>query len=121
MSIPIWQQQVDRELDRVRTASNHYDNIVQCRVPPHETLRDGTIHLRCPDCGMERSCPRSEWLRTHDDEALIAVLVNGSYTWKLVGPLGASAGISWRRFAQDAFKAEHVFNRCRALRAKGLL
>ena len=114
MSIPIWQQQVDRELERVRTASNaapdkfgtvsnHYDNIVQCRQGPQETLRDGTIHLRCPDCGMERNCPRSEWLRTHD------------------GPLGASAGISWRRFAQDAFKAAHVLQRCRAIRAKGLL
>ena len=103
MSEPIWQRQVDREVDRVRTASNHYDNIVQCRQGPQETLRDGTIHLRCPDCGHERNCTRAEWLRTHD------------------GPLGASAGISWRRFAQDAFKAAHVLSRCRALRAKGLL
>ena len=103
MSIPIWQKQVDRELDRLGTASNHYDNVVSCRQGPQEPLRDGTINLRCPDCGMERNCPRSEWLRTHD------------------GPLGASAGISWRRFAQHAVKAAHVLQRCRALRAKGLL
>ena len=81
--------------------SHYYDTIVPCRQPPVETLSEGTLHLRCPACGMERSCPRSEWLRTH------------------AGPLGASAGISWRRFAVDAFKAGHVLQRCRALRAQG--
>jgi len=91
MSIPIWQQQVDRELDRVRTASNHYDNIVSCRQPPVETLHENGLHVRCPDCGLESA---------------------------LTGP---SDDAHWLAVARDTWKAKHVFNKCRALRAKGLL
>ena len=102
MSIPIWQRQVDRELDRLGTANNHYDNIVSCRQPPQETPHENGLHVRCPDCGLEREFTREHLFRTRGFTAIRAAL-------------------RWRRSVLDQFKAAHVFNRCRALRAKGLL
>jgi hypothetical protein len=77
--------------------SHYYDTIVPCRQAPQETLRGGTLRLRCPDCGHERDCTRFEWLRLQ----------------------AHGVGVSWQEVAMAAFKASHVMHRARALRAQG--
>lgn len=84
-------------------SSHYYDTIpTHCRQPPVETLRDDTLHLRCPDCGHERDCTRAEWLRLQ----AISVSVHGR-------------GSSWRDVATSVYQASHVMHRARALRAQG--
>ena len=83
--------------------SHYYDTIVPCRQAPQETLRGGTLRLRCPDCGHERDCTRFEWLR-----------LAAGRTPNLPSP-----GVSWQEGAMAAFKASHAMHRARALRAQG--
>ena len=84
-------------------SSHYYDTIpTHCRQPPVETLRDGTLRLRCPACGPERDCTRAEWLR------LLAISVSVH-----------DRGSSWREVASSLYQTTHVMQRCRALRAKG--
>ena len=83
--------------------SHYYDTIPShCRQPPVETLRDGTLHLRCPVCGHERNCTRAEWLRL----LAISVSVHGT-------------GASWREVATSLYQTTHLMQRCRALRTQG--
>ena len=82
--------------------SHYYATIVPCRQAPQETLRGGTLRLRCPACGPERNCTRAEWLRL----LAISVAVHGS-------------GASWRAVATSVYQASHAMHRARALRAQG--